>query len=143
MTGDPVLVVEFDGFLNAMPNGWFDLGSHSNEIAQDAVKFLINATEYFDVHVWSPRSKQFAGIATMQSAVILWTRMEVNDETMHDLMNALKFPVEMPGDYAVAIGGAGVFCGPTKDVIQPEAMAFILEWQPYLAKLGGRNVSSI
>lgn len=129
----PVLVVEFDGFLNAMPHGWFDMGSHENKAASDAVKFLIAATEYFEVNVFGPRSLQFAGIATMQAAIILWTRMQVNNDTMHDLMNALIFPMEMPEEYAVAVSGTGVKWGTTKDALDPEAIDFVNVWQEALS----------
>lgn len=139
MSDVPMLVVGFDGFLNAMPNGWFDIGSHDNPIARDAVKFLIDATEFFDIVVWGPRSLQFAGIATMQAAIILWTRMIVNNNTMHDLMNVLQFPAEMPTDYAVAIDGAGVKYGPAQETLSQDCKDFINYWQPMLARMAGKQ----
>lgn len=133
------LVVDFDGFLNPMPHGWFDIGAHDDSQVKDVVKFLVNATEYFEVHVFGPRSLMFGGIQLMQAAIIYWTQMEVNKATMHDLMRVLVFPKTMPEDYAAHINGSGVIWGTAQVGMVPEAIDFILEWQQHLAYISGRK----
>ena len=142
MTG-PVLVVDFDGLLNPMPEGWFDLGTHNTASARDAVEFLIDATEYFEVSVFGPRSLMFGGIQIMQAAIIFWTTMEVNKATMHDLMSALVFPTEMPRSFCAAVNGSGVKWGDTKDALPQEGIEFIEGWQRRLAFAAGRQAQGL
>lgn len=129
----PKLVVDFDGLLNPMPEGWFALGSHKNENAHNAVKFLCAATEYFEVYIWGPRCEIFGGIQSVQAAIIDWTTMSVNVETMHDLMNLLWFPTQQPTEYDVWITGTGVKWAKTKDELDPELIQFVNLWQEELA----------
>jgi len=132
------LMVDFDGLLNPMPDGWFDIGAYKREPAKGVVKFLIAATEYFDVYIFGPRSLMFGGIQSIQAAIILWTTQDVNKETAHELMSVLQFPKEEPA-YDVAINGSGVKWHLTKEQPDPEAIAFITEWQEHLAKEAGRK----
>lgn len=132
----PLLVVDFDGLLNPMPDGWFDIGAHKDQAAKDAIKFLIDATEFFDIAVFGPRSMMFGGIQSMQAAIILWTTMEVNKNTMHDLMAVLQFPLKMPDDYAVAVSETGVIWGSTKDALPQDCIDFVTVWQKRLSIQG-------
>ena len=129
----PILVVDFDGFLSPMPGGWFDPGSYNNGAVKNVVKFLLAATEYFEIAIFGPRSLMFGGIQTMQAAIILWTNMEVNRATMHELMQVLRFPVSMPADVDVCINGTGVKWITPQDALDPESVDFILIWQKELA----------
>lgn len=130
----PLLVVDFDGLLNPMPNGWFDLGTYEKQPARDAIKFLIDATEFFEIAIYGPRSEMFGGIQSMQAAIINWTEMLVNKATMYDLMRIIMFPYKMPKNYAVAVTGTGVFYGPTKNQLSQDAIDFIIVYQNMLSQ---------
>lgn len=129
----PILVVDFDGLLNPMPKGWFDIGAYRDSSVKETVKFLIAATEYFEIAIFGPRSLLFGGIQTMQAAIISWTTMEVNKATMHDLMAVLWFPTTEPVDYAVYINSTGVKRGSKYSELDVDALNFVSEWQVALA----------
>jgi len=143
MDDRPLLVVDFDGLLNPMPEGWFDFHSYKKPSAKDAIKFLIDATEFFRLAIYGPRSHMFGGIQSMQAAIIHWTEMQVNSDTMHDLMSVLDFPHEMPEDVAAAINSTGVFFGSKKDELSQDALDFIRVWQNRLAAQAGRVFSEL
>jgi hypothetical protein len=141
----PLLVVDFDGLLDPSltDKGWFDLGVYSSEPAKGAVTFLIDATEFFRVAIYGPRSRMLGGIQTIQCAIIFWVTMEVNADTMHELMDSktgIQFPEKMPEHFAVAINGTKAVYGPDKSLLTTDATDFVKYW---LNKLQNKNRSKV
>jgi len=66
----PILCMDFDGVLHSYSSGWQGAATISDPPVPGAFNFLMNATEYFEVHVYSSRSNQTGGIEAMQAWMI-------------------------------------------------------------------------
>lgn len=130
----PKLVINFDGLLDPTfaVQGWFEWTKYSKQPVVDAITFIIDATEFYDIYIHSPRSYMPSGIQVMQCAIIFWTTMEVNSATMHDLMAVLHFPSELPKDYAVFLDYGTISYGTDKGRLDPDAVDFIETWHSRL-----------
>lgn len=67
MTRKPILCLDFDGVLHSYSSGWHGAAVASDPPTPGAEQFLIDALEYFDVHVYSSRSHQDGGIGAMRA----------------------------------------------------------------------------
>ncbi len=70
-TYKPILCLDFDGVIHSYTSGW---GDGAKVVADppvpNAMRFIVEATEVFEVNVYSSRSGQLGGIYAMQKWMV-------------------------------------------------------------------------
>jgi hypothetical protein len=86
----PILCVDFDGVVHSYTTPWIDEATIPHPPVPGAIKWLWRATEWFDVQIYSSRSKSDAGIQAMR----LWMARNCAAEfDMEHPMNGSPFPI--------------------------------------------------
>src|ERR1700677_1491926 len=80
MTSKPILCVDFDGVIHSYTSGWKDAKTIADPPTPGALRWLWKATEWFDVQVYSSRSKDPEAIAAMR----YWMASHATDEFGQD-----------------------------------------------------------
>ena len=62
----PILCVDFDGVIHSYRSGWKGVGRADDPPVDGAVGFLLEATRYFKVAIYSSRSKSLRGRSCMK-----------------------------------------------------------------------------
>ncbi len=92
--GKPILCLDFDGVLHSYTSGWQGASIIPDKPVPGAVEFLKEATNEFEVHIFSSRSNQEGGIKAMQT----WLEIVVG-ETYGMLpvwLDLIEWPTEKP-----------------------------------------------
>jgi hypothetical protein len=90
MRNKPILCVDFDGVIHAYTSPWTNAETVSDGPVPGALKWLWKATEWFDVQIYSSRSKTESGIQAMR----LWMARQCAAEfDMDHPMNNSPFPI--------------------------------------------------
>ncbi len=76
MRGKPILCVDFDGVIHSYASGWKGATVIPDPPVPGALKWLWAATEWFNVQVYSSRSKEPLAVEAMQ----LWLRTHATKE---------------------------------------------------------------
>lgn len=88
--GKPILCVDFDGVIHSYTSPWVDEVTISDAPVPGALLWLWKATEWFDVQIYSSRSKTEAGVHAMR----LWMARNCAAEfDMEHPMNSGEFPL--------------------------------------------------
>jgi len=66
----PILCVDFDGVIHSYTSKWIDETTIPDPPVPGALRWLWKATEWFDVQIYSSRSKTWEGRAAMLKWVI-------------------------------------------------------------------------
>lgn len=80
MRSKPILCVDFDGVIHSYTSPWVDATTILDPPVPGALRWLWKATEWFDVQVYSSRSKTEDGRNAMRG----WMAMYSVDEFGHD-----------------------------------------------------------
>lgn len=87
-----ILCLDFDGVLHSYTSGWHGMGVVKDLPSPDAMRFLYEAVEYFDVHIYSSRSRSLKGRRAMKR----WLRFHLINAFGHDrakrIMKQIKWP---------------------------------------------------
>lgn len=94
--GKPILCVDFDGVIHSYTSGWKGATIISDPPVPGALRWLWKATEWFDVQVYSSRSKGPDAIGAMR----WWMAAHSADEFGHDHPMAASAPHEYPITFA-------------------------------------------
>ena len=86
----PILCVDFDGVIHSYKSGWQGPTKILDDPVQGAMHFLKDASEVFDVQIYSSRSKHPGGILAMQKYIEGWS------EYFDIKLPELKYPTEKP-----------------------------------------------
>jgi len=70
MREKPILCVDFDGVIHSYTSGWKGAIVIPDPSVKGALRWLWKATEWFDVQVYSSRSKDFEALKVMQGWMI-------------------------------------------------------------------------
>jgi hypothetical protein len=94
----PILCCDFDGVLHSYTSGWKGADVVADPPVEGAIRFLTDASDKFELHIYSSRSHQPGGIAAMHEYLAkhirrYWTDLPIAAER---LISALKFPSEKP-----------------------------------------------
>lgn len=94
----PILCLDFDGVLHSYTSGWKGADVVADAPVEGAIRFLTDASEKFDIHIYSSRSHQPGGIAAMHEWLSKYIRQYWIDlpEEADRLISRLKFPSEKP-----------------------------------------------
>lgn len=93
----PILCLDFDGVIHRYDSGWQGIGIVSDPPVDGAIEFIVRAVEYFEVHIFSSRSREPDGIGAMKS-FIRFHLEEYWDSNLYasQVMQGLKFPTVKP-----------------------------------------------
>jgi hypothetical protein len=97
MAGKPILCVDFDGVIHSYTSGWQGACVIPDTPVTGAFDWLYRASEWWDVQVYSSRSKEPGAIDAMKA----WFRKHADDEfqglaTGALLLDVLSFPTQKP-----------------------------------------------
>ena len=94
MPRKPILCLDFDGVLHSYTSGWQGADVIPDPPVPGALRFLAEAVEHFEVHVFSSRSGQPGGIVAMMQWLDLWVEEELGASRFP--YYPVRFPTEKP-----------------------------------------------
>lgn len=123
-TVKPILCLDFDGVLNSYTSGWQGADVVSDPPVKGAFDFIRKALKHFEVYIFSSRSNQPGGIATMQD----WFIKHNWPGTYLTGPEYLYFPTEKPAAFLTIDDRAITFTGEWPDIEQ------LKSFQPWCRK---------
>lgn len=99
MRNKPILCVDFDGVVHLYTSPWTNAATISDGPVPGALRWLWRATEWFDVKIYSSRSKDFEGIKAMLAWMIEHSRAEFGEghpmsDVTSDGVNGPRYPID-------------------------------------------------
>lgn len=97
-----ILLVDFDGVLHSYTSGWQGANKVNDPPVPGAMAWLIDCTKYFEVCVYSSRSKDPDGVAAMKGAIMQWLQEGLGwheGDADHAVNTVLRFPTEKPAAF--------------------------------------------
>jgi hypothetical protein len=91
----PILCVDFDGVVHSYVSGWKGAAVISDPPVQGALKWLWKATEWWDVQIYSSRSKDREGRDAMLAWMINNAQMEFGPD------HPMSLPPDVAHDYPI------------------------------------------
>jgi len=128
----PILCVDFDGVIHSYSSPWVDAATIPDPPVPGALLWLWKATEWFDVQIYSSRSKTEEGRAAMRG----WMKYHSLDEfsadhpmTGADSVYPIGFASEKPAAFLTIDDRAICFEGDFSDL--GESPADLLDFKPW------------
>ncbi len=72
----PILCIDFDGVIHSYTSGWLGAINIPDPPVPGSIQWLWNASAYFEINIYSSRSKEPGAIAAMQSWLRKWAQHE-------------------------------------------------------------------
>lgn len=116
-----ILLIDFDGVLHSYESGWQGARVIPDPPVPGAMKFLDEALEYFDVHIYSSRSRQWGGKRAMKKWLLrelekyvcekypdehfdtlpdpFNTDKYASEQLALDILEKIKFPTKKPAAF--------------------------------------------
>lgn len=95
----PTLCIDFDGVVHSYTSPWVDEATILDPPVPGALKWLWKATEWFDVQIYSSRSKTEAGRLAMRAWVTVHSLHEFGPDHPMTEGRALTFAHEKPAAF--------------------------------------------
>jgi hypothetical protein len=127
MPSKPILCVDFDGVIHSYTSKWVDEKTIPDPPVPGALAWLWKATEWFDVQIYSSRSKSEAGRAAMQHWMTWYAAREFGpDHPMAISMQSypVKFAAEKPAAFLTIDDRAFCFEGDWSELDPCELLKF-------------------
>jgi len=96
MVMKPILIIDFDGCVHSYTSPWQGADVISDPPVPGALKWLWRAMEYWDVNIYSSRSKDPKGIEAMTAWLREHAIKEFGENIAPMFMADLKFPASKP-----------------------------------------------
>lgn len=105
MKKKPILCLDFDGVLHSYMSGWKGPEIIPDPPVPGAIRFILDAMEHFEVHIFSSRSSWDNGIDAMkawlqtEATKYLHSKAGLSSESLHNfllLVDSIHFPREKP-----------------------------------------------
>jgi hypothetical protein len=99
----PILCVDFDGVVHSYTSGWLGADVIPDPPVPGALRWLWSATEWWDVQIYSTRSKEWRGREAMQAWMLVHSREEFGpDHSMSiihgDRDEGFQYPITFATD---------------------------------------------
>lgn len=127
----PILCVDFDGVIHSYTSGWRGAHFIPDPPVPGALQFLIDAVKVFNVHIYSSRSKEDAGIKAMESWIDYWFDKEFGWDkgvdavsAANSVRNELVFSNEKPAAFLTIDDRAVCFDGDWSKLLPEELLKF-------------------
>ena len=108
----PILCIDFDGVIHSYTSGWKGEAVVYDPPVKGALMWLSAASEWFDIQIYSSRSKSRDGIAAMGAWLQLWANKEGLSNKDRFVLDSITFAIEKPAafltidDRAICFDGA-------------------------------------
>lgn len=91
----PILCVDFDGVIHSYTSPWINEATIPDPPVPGALRWLWKATEWFDVQIYSSRSKNVAGRDAMKEWMLMYSAHEFGEHPMsgHGLSPSEPYPI--------------------------------------------------
>lgn len=128
-TAKPILCVDFDGVIHSYKSGWITADNIPDPPVPGAIEWLYRALQFFDVQIYSSRSKHPAGIQGMRSWLLrhaceIWPD---HPRVVNELMAEIKFPIAKPAAFLTIDDRAICFTGDW-DALNPVDLLRFKPW---------------
>ena len=127
MRQKPILCVDFDGVIHSYTSGWINAEIIPDPPVPGALEWLWRATEWFDVQIYSSRSKE----APARTAMKVWMCTHANDvwDVQHPMCQPtddypIKFAHEKPAAFITIDDRAYCFEGDWSELDPSELLNF-------------------
>lgn len=126
MRTKPILCVDFDGVIHSYSSGWQGVDVIPDPPVPGAIKWLWKATEWFDVHIYSSRSKEPSGRIAMYNWLVEQASKEYGeDREMAELIGkAVTFSHEKPAAFLTIDDRAICFEGDWNEIDPADLLNF-------------------
>lgn len=123
MRTKPILCVDFDGVVHSYTTPWTDAATISDPPVRGALKWLWKATEWFDVQIYSSRSKTEEGITAMTLWFRDWAEKEFGEG--HPMLEVpFAFPKQKPAAFLTIDDRAITFEGDWSELDPADLLNF-------------------
>lgn len=92
----PILLVDFDGCVHSYTSGWQGEDNIPDPPVRGALQWLWEAASYWDVRIYSSRSRSERGYRAMQEWLIYWAACIWDDDFVRTFMATIKICAEKP-----------------------------------------------
>lgn len=129
----PILCVDFDGVIHSYTSPWSNEFTIADPPVPGALKWLWKATEWFNVQIYSSRSKTEAGRDAMQAWMRNWSLKEWGGNNLHPMcweagpVYPITFAHEKPAAFLTIDDRAITFDGDWS-VLEPADMLNFKPW---------------
>jgi len=129
----PIICVDFDGVIHSYTSKWIDETTIPDPPVPGALRWLWKATEWFDVQIYSSRSKLEAGRAAMLKWMIAESAKEFgighpmsgfDEERPVELAYPITFAHEKPAAFLTIDDRAICFEGDWSDLEPADLLGF-------------------
>jgi len=127
MTNKPILCVDFDGVIHSYSSGWKEVDIIPDPPVVGAISWLLMAIEWWDVHIYSSRSKSAAGLMAMFEWTYNNAYRELPEADAKILMKNIKFSHEKPAAFLTIDDRAVCFDGDWSK-LDPETLRQFKPW---------------
>jgi hypothetical protein len=121
----PILCVDFDGVIHSYTSGWKGANIVSDPPVPGALRWLDKAAEWFEVNIYSSRTREPGGIAAMKQ----WLEHHAHDEfgnadSAMRFVDTMYFPMDKPPAFLTIDDRAICFEGHWSDLDPTELLDF-------------------
>lgn len=121
----PILCVDFDGVIHSYTSPWRGADVIPDPPVPGALRWLWKATEWFNVHIYSSRSKEAAG----RNAMVAWFAVQAlnefeDDQLAKDFCAAMTFSHEKPAAFLTIDDRAYCFEGDWSEIDPADLLHF-------------------
>lgn len=128
MTKKPILCVDFDGVIHSYMSPWVDEAAILDPPVPGALRWLWKATEWFEVVIYSSRSKVKAGRLAMDAWLRKWSDKEFGEGHPMGSGVAGIYPIgfasEKPAAFLTIDDRAFCFEGDWSDIEPADLLSF-------------------
>jgi hypothetical protein len=133
MAHKPILLVDFDGVIHSYTSGWKGADVIPDPPVPGALKWIFQAAPYFDVQVYSSRTKDVGGREAMINWMTEQSRLEFGPDHPMSKMPAsgeeypVLFPSQKPAAFLTIDDRAICFDGDWSK-LNPESLLHFKPW---------------
>lgn len=125
----PILCVDFDGVIHSYSSGWQGAANIPDPPVPGAMLWLERAIKYFDVVIYSSRSKETDGRNAMRNWIFQYGYNELSTQRATVLVEAITFAHEKPSAFLTIDDRVVRFDGDWLDVaLDPEILRTFKPW---------------
>lgn len=132
----PILVLDFDGVIHSYQTGWAGPTIISDPPVDGALEFIIDASQYFTIAIYSSRTKELGGVSAMYEWLKdYWIEYGYGEPGKWAIFNAIQWPEQKPAAFLTIDDRAIQFNG------QWPVPKDLLEFKPW--NKGGKQYTEI
>lgn len=123
----PILCVDFDGVIHSYTSGWKGAATIPDPPVPGALAWMREATRWFDVMIYSSRSKDPEGVAAMRMWLTFHARNDLPQSDAEALLDAVSIAAEKPAAFLTIDDRCMLFDG-NWDKLNPQALLTFKPW---------------